>query len=290
MKEITNKKVFIQIHSPESNYLKAIPGIKNNLLLHTKSVLCASIDSKTRKIKTGLESWSKEDIATFEYELGLDIGSLTSKDFWADFSISIPFRGKSLDLSIPVDRLEYMVLCTLPNVAKTSQDLERVKGMRGNDVIFVMKNSEDEAQIKLSKFDTKIEASEKFSELGSEDYQNILIFMGRNPYNMSPKVLKAAIYEELELNPKRFLEILKHPLFNDTVFIEKCVFNGILSKRGSAIYQDQDILATNIDQTIAFLNQPKNQVLKLALHAALQEKEGVLKEEKPKPGRPKVNI
>ena len=273
LKKPIEKKVFIKRKYSDNEYTK---GLKLNgaMFNGTKSVLCAPISSKTKIVVTGLENWSKEDIRAFEEELYLPEGSLKSREFWNDFSITIPARGKFLDLSIPADRLEYIVLSNLPNVAHGTTDVQRINHGK-HEAIFVMINSEDEASVKISQREIKKKAYKKFDEMGPEDMKNYLIFIGIHPFNMSDKVICEKAGDEMELNPERFLKTVNNPLFKDVVFIQKCLFHNILTQRGKAIIHGGEVLASTVEGAIAYLNEPSNNSLKLSIVTELEDAERI---------------
>lgn len=266
MKESINKKIFIKREYPKSEFLKSMK-VDGAMFSATKAELVAPLDRQTGKIKTGLESWNKEEIANFEYELQLPPGSLRSEDFWADYKIMIPPTGKWVDLNTPQGRLEYIVLSQIKTVAKNLEELASISTAANMNygAVFVMRNYEDEAKTKVSKTDVKKKAYKRADEMGPEDMANYLIYIGDTPQNMSRDVIESKMYEDLELNPARFLSIVEKSDFNDVVFVKKCIANNILTERGRVIYHGGQVLASNLEATIEYINEPANQALKLAL-------------------------
>ena len=276
MKEAINKKIYIKRVFGESEFLKS-NNINNALMFaNTRAELVAPIDRTTGKVKTGLEGWSKEELADFEYDLQLNPGDLRSSDFWADFKIVVPPNGKWLDLNTPKGRLEYIVLCQIKTVAKGMEELEKIKTAANlqNSAVFVMRNAEDEAVGKVSKANVKRKAYDRAGKLGPEDMSNFLVYMGQTPQNMSRDIIESKVYEEVDLNPARFLQVLDSPTFKDVVFINKLLFHNILSQRGQAIYHGGQVMTNSLESAIAHINLPANQPLKLALMSDLDVKEG----------------
>lgn len=271
MKEAINKKIFIKREYPKSEFFKSMK-VEGAMFSATKAELVAPLDRITGKVKTGLEGWTKEEISNFEYELQLPEGSLRSADFWSDYKIMIPPTGKWVDLSTPKGRLEYMVLSQIKTVAKNLDELASISTAANMNygAVFVMRNYEDEAKTKVSKVSVKKKAYEKAGAMGPEDMANFLVHIGDTPQNMSRDVIESKLYDELELNPARFLATVEQESFNDVVFVKKCIFNNILTQRGQVIYHGGQVLASNLESTIEHINEPTNQALKMALLSDLE--------------------
>ena len=136
-----------------------------------------------------------------------------------------------------------------------------------------MTNDEHEAAAKNDTRSFLIKACSLFAEMGPETMKNVLIFSGKHPYNMSEESLGKHTGDLMEEDPKRFCKIMDNPIFHDAVFIHKCVNQGLLTKTGSGYSQDGSVIGTSLEFAISFLNNPVNQSLKIALLAALQERE-----------------
>jgi hypothetical protein len=272
--EPISKKVYIKRHYAQSEFMKSMK-IDGALFQNTKVELVAPIDSQTKKVKTGFEKWSKEKVAEFEEELSLAPGTLKNPEFWADFKITIPPTGKWIDLGTPEGRLEYMVLCQIKTVAKSLEELPRVASAANMQysAVFVMRDAEQEATKKVSKAHTKKKAYAIADKMGPEEMANYLIYIGETPQNMSRDVIEGKMYEDLDSNPDRFLSIIEKENFKDVVFINKCLHNNILSQRGQAIYHGGQVMSSNLEAAIEFLNDPTNHAVKLALHADLDSVE-----------------
>lgn len=285
-------KVFIKRIPPTNNFTAA-SAANGAIFDNLKFTLCLPVDKNTGRIKSPVEGWSKEDIAEFEEECGFTPGYLKSEDFLTGYKIVIPQKGKWLMLDEPRHKLEHMVLCMLPNVAKNSTEVPRIS-VSSNEAIFVMTNSQDEARLKNSKTQTKIKAFKKFNEMGPDEMKDVLIFLGKNAYTMSAEVVETMVGEEIELNPARFIQMVESDNFQDAVFVNKCIFHGVLGHKGKGISHGGEIIATNLEGAINFLNEPKHQTLKLAILSELEEKqkvaEAVVPVAKKSAGRPKTNV
>jgi hypothetical protein len=272
MKEAVNKKIFIKREYPKSEFFKSMK-VEGAMFSATKAELVAPIDGRTGKVRTGLEDgWTKEEITNFEYELQLPEGSLRSADFWADYKIMIPPTGKWIDLNTAKGRLEYMVLSQIKTVAKSLDELAAISTAANMNygAVFVMRNYEDEAKSKVSKVDVKKKAYKKADAMGPEDMANYLVYLGETPQSMSRDVIESKLYEDLELNPARFLATIEQEAFEKVVFIKKCIFHNILTQRGQVIYHGGQVMASNMEAAIEHIYEPGNQALKLALLADLE--------------------
>jgi hypothetical protein len=256
MKEAVNKKIFIKREYPKSEFFKSMK-VEGAMFSATKAELVAPLDKQTGKVKTGLEDgWTKEEIA----------------NFWADYKIMIPPTGKWIDLNTAKGRLEYMVLSQIKTVAKSLDELAAISTAANMNygAVFVMRNYEDEAKSKVSKVDVKKKAYKKADAMGPEDMANYLVYLGETPQSMSRDVIESKLYEDLELNPARFLATIEQGAFEKVVFIKKCIFHNILTQRGQVIYHGGQVMASNMEAAIEHIYEPGNQALKLALLADLE--------------------
>ncbi len=293
MEETT--KVFIKRIPPSNNFTTASTA-NGAIFDQLKFTVCLPVDKLTGRIKNPVDGWTKEEIAGFEEELGVLPGYLKSEDFLYNYKVAVPQKGKWLMMSEPKHQLEYMVLALQANVAKDSTELPSVS-KSSNEAVFLMTNTQDEAKLKNSKSQNKIKAFREFTKMGPEEKRDVLIFLGRNAYTMSQEIIENHVIEELEKDPKKFLDIIESDNFKDVIFVNKCVFHGVLEQKGKAYSHGGAIIATSMETAIHFLNEGTNQTLRLSILNELQQKEKIKESvpveaiKKPKigrPGRPKA--
>lgn len=238
-----------------------------------KTIICVNPDKVTGVLKTGL---TEEEARDIEKRLGYPTGHLNpNSDFWIDYKISIGVDDKIIDRSTAQGELEYKVLSARKIVAKDQGEL------RTNPYAeFLMYDKEIEADESNKKRKKKVEAYKIFGELSNEEMRDILTAYGKKPEEMSPKVMEDLLGQEVELDPAKFLSIAKDDNFEHKVFINKCLNSGILRKRGSMITvvnatdteDGKDIIGVDMEDSIRFIKDPKNNTFYLTLKKQLQSK------------------
>ncbi len=252
-KKVTVKKAKADIWS----------GLKNYEGCAVK--LSASVDGVMGNIKTGL---SKEDEIRLETTLNLKSGDLAKNSpFWVDYFVMIPPEGLSLDLSLPEHELMYHVLKVKKMIAKDMAELRT-----NANAEYVISDEEQEIEVSVSKRHVTSKAWAKFDAMTPAERKNVLIAYGQAPYNMSDAKIEKVLGDMVELDPAKFLFTIDDPLFKGKIFINKCIYNGILSKKGSAIYFDRELIGASLEGAISYLNSNDNQNVTLAIKQALQYK------------------
>jgi hypothetical protein len=262
--KVTIKRIFSDAWMSESNLKKAY--------ISAKDTLCFPLDRKTKRKRTGFEHLSAKEIAEFEKELRFRPGQLSDPEFLADYCVQIPSEGLTLDLSVPEDLLRYYLLSALSFVAKNIGEL-KLKNKTSVETLYLMSNPEEEAEAKNTSRKFVAKSWALYDEMGVDEMRDVLYFLGRNPKDMSEKVIREKVGDEIENNPKKFAKIVQDPLFKDTVFIKKCINYDLLQQRGNSISQDGQVLAVSLEDAIEYFNEPKNQSAKVALLASLQDKD-----------------
>jgi hypothetical protein len=239
-------------------------GLKNYEACAVK--MHASIDSKLGSIKSGL---SKEDETRLETELNLKVGELSKNSpFWVDYFVMIPSEGLDLDLSLPEHELMYKVLSVKKIIAKSISELKTNALAE-----YVISDEEQEVEIEIAKRKDTSKAWAKFEEMNTEDRKAVLIAYGQAPYSMSNNKIEKVLGDILELDPKKFISTIEDPLYKGKVFVNTCVHAGVLSKRGSAIYFDRELIGASLEGAISYFKEKENQNVTLAVKQALQNKQ-----------------
>lgn len=269
MTTINETKVRIKRHFNESDWTRS--NEMKGLFGNTKTRLIAPWDIKTKGFKTGM---TEEQARGLEKKLGLEKGTLSphNKAYWAEWEIQIPTGGKELDLSQPSDELAYYILSARKDVATSTSDL-RLKNTASNECVFLMTSEAVEAKEKNTKRNFLAKAMKIYGEMGPDEMRDILLYSSRYAFDVSAEVIMEKVGDLIEENPKKFCEMVESDSFRDTVFINKCLFYGILSRKGAAVYQGEEMIGIDMEQTINFFNNPKNSSAKVAVLASLQDRE-----------------
>lgn len=114
-----------------------------------------------------------------------------------------------------------------------------------------------------------------FGQMTPERMRNVLIAYGKDPRDVSPDQIENLLGIELDNDPDKFLSIVEDPKINDKIFIHNLINYGILKKKGSALNYNQDMLGVDVEDTIRFLKNKKNNMILVALKRQLNIKAGM---------------
>jgi len=205
-----------------------------------------------------------------ELSAKLDNLDLSPKSpFWVGFTIAIPDKGLVLDLSDPIQELQYLVLCTKSDIA-TSQ--EKVKP----NSIFIIYNEEVEAAKANLEFDYELSAYSYIKEMSEEERANFLKLFDFRTRSMSPSVIKKTLKQKADDNPKFFVELYEDKNKVVKILVKDCVQYGVILIKTGAYYFGEDMLGADLNLTIAKIKNPKNADLRLAIEKRLEEASQVI--------------
>lgn len=224
---------------------------------------------------TTKEFLTKDEVAFFSARLGEDV-SPSNKTYWENFGISLTKEDMILDLSDPVQMLQYKALhhytqkvCTDPTKLTNRATYQ-----------WCIYNTDDEITSKKSELDGQQKAYINFGRI--QHNRDILAYLYRN-------IEGRIISRETSLADAqvKFLDILskKHAKFNlllqDPLFDEKVILNtafelGIISEK-SGEYTDvksgkklADEGKANEQTAAEYLASPMHQDLRLELEARIK--------------------
>lgn len=231
---------------------------------HCFEELVVPVDHRGHHI-TGL---TEEQEREFEGKLRLTEGDLSryNKDYWATFKIKIEKDGRTLDLSVASEALEYHVLCANDLVANS--EAEKADHPLAE---YVLTSLEQEAKAESAVIKLKREAYKLFGTMMAKDMQAYLKVVGKRVSDdTSSEILEAALGKEIESDPAHFIEVVKDPHFKMKVFIDDCKAAGAIEKRGSKYnLKGGDIIGYDLDETITYLSKDENQEVLIGLKSKL---------------------
>ena len=83
---------------------------------------------------------------------------------------------------------------------------------------------------------------------------------------MSNDLVGTKLYEFVERAPQKFLDTWVNNKTRDTQFlVEEALAKNIVRKNKQAYYYGTDIIGNNMDDAIAYLNDKKNQDIKMII-------------------------
>lgn len=203
---------------------------------------------------TGLND---EDRERLEKALGFDLK--WNSDFWKTFFIR--FTGDEIDLDTeePYQELQYLFL---KDHLKVQSSIYEPKATAD----FIVVNEEAEAKVENVKNKVKRKAFSAFGKLSSTDVRKALRLYGIKSESISAEQAENKLFDIVEENPAKFMELWVENKTRDTQFlIETAVSKNVMRKNKNAYYYGTDAIGFSMEDAIAFLDDPKNNDIKLAI-------------------------
>lgn len=217
-----------------------------------------------------------------EKALGLPDNGLsiyrTENNFWSNFFVRLEKTENILDLSNPMDYIKYKTLLANKNLIcpnlKTLQDSPKTT----YEYVIIAEGEESKASMK--RISARKEAYKEYGKIENDKDTLRLIVetMTSRPVASTTKLEQLAekIDNLIENDAKMFLSIIQDPLLSTKVLIRNAIEAGVISDRGGMLYMRADNLplCDGGDPTLSvaaqYLNQPKNQELKLGIDAKVR--------------------
>lgn len=290
------EKQLINCLRAEKVCVRFVPKI-NHMNLDPKHVLYGGMAEDAVKVfvvpklSTGtyVNVLTNAEMAFLEDYMGLEKGALSVykkvDNFWSDANeqgintVRLRKQDNYLDLSTPEDYIRYKILLANKDyIAPNPQVLEdRPKATyqfviieEGNNVNIAKKNMNinKECYKEFGKIEEDVETMSTIIEL---------LDSRRLSDNTSKDFLQTKIDEYIQSRPKDFLRIATDGTLPTKVLIRRSINKGLIIKRGDYLYLKSDgrpLCGDNMEPTlnvaVAYINNPKNQDIKLGLEAQLK--------------------
>lgn len=229
---------------------------------NTKDYIVPHFDS-TGSIVTGL---TDEQAVTLGAKIKKDLSP--SSTFWRDFAIIMTEKEKEFNLDNPEHEVAYYLMLAHMRVANS--ETERHNWPAADYIIY---NEESEAKAKNEKFSSKRKAVTYFNELTPDQMRNILkLYPGFiNTESVSMDIVESKLFELVESDPDGFIVRIKDKKLEMKIFLKDLVSNRILRKNKASFYYGDDFLGHDEESAISYLDDLKNQDLKIDLKQQLQK-------------------
>lgn len=213
---------------------------------------------------TGL---TEDEAKRLEKEIGYAEGTLSPySDYWNTFAIKITTKEIILHTERSYDELQYLFLKGHKRVAN---GINNVKP--NNDYILINKDSEAEEANRLNK--VKRQAIVEFNKLSLDDMRKALRLYGFKSDAMSNELIESKLFELVEKDPNKFFLIWVNNKSKNTQFIiEAAVAKNIIRKSRNIFYYGTDIIGNSMEDAIAYLDDKKNQDLKMVIMQEIESK------------------
>lgn len=220
--------------------------------------------TRSGNLYTGL---TKEDAERLEKALNYEPGRLApNSNFWDTFAIKISKKDLILRTEKPEDELQYLFLKSHKRVAN---GLNKVNP--ATDYVLINATSEAEEANKLNK--TKRDAYREMDKMSIEEMRKCLRLYGIKSDNMSNELVEAKLSEQIETSPAKFLlKWVNNPNKETQFLIEEAVAKNIIRRNRTQYFYGTDMVGNGIDDVIAYLNDKKNQDIKMAILQEIKSK------------------
>jgi hypothetical protein len=220
--------------------------------------------TRSGSIYTGL---TPEDEKYFEKALGYDEGHLAkTSDFWQTFCVKVGTRTLLLDDSIP---RQAMIIKFLSGHKRVATSLDKLDA--GKDYLLINREAEAVEQNKQNKL--RRDAIKEFDKLSLDQMRQCLRLFGMSADRMSNELVESTLFGLVDKQPKKFFDKWVNNKSKDTEYmIEQAIAKGVIRKEKTNYFYGTDLFATTLDEAIAYLDNKKNQDLKLAIINETQNK------------------
>ena len=226
--------------------------------------------TRSGMLYTGLED---EDEKRLGAALGLNLGK--SSDYWKTFFIRTSVGDIILDTENPMDELKYLFLKSHKRVKNSI--MENKAGAN-----FVLINRDEEAKKENIYAKAEREAISAFDKLTPTEMRKCLRIFGHNADSMSNEVAENRLYQVVKANPQSFLDRwVKNTDREEQVLIETAISKNIIRRDKHMYKYGSDTIGNNLEETIGFLKDPRNQDIKIGILSAVEYKDYYVKDEAP---------
>ena len=213
--------------------------------------------TRSGSIYTGL---TPEDEKRFEKALGYADGHLArTSPFWTTFCVKIGTRPLLLDDSIP---RQEMIIKFLEGHKRVATSLDKMDA--GKDYLLINREAEAIQANKINKM--RREAIKEFDKLSLDQMRKCLRLFGVSGSGMSNELVESTLFNLVDKQPKKFFEKWVDNKTKETEFlIEEAISKGVIRRERTQYFYGTDMFADSIEEAIAYLDNKKNQDLKLSI-------------------------
>lgn len=233
---------------------------------------------------------TNNEMKFLEKYLGMEEGALSVykkvDNFWSDANpqginkVKLRKQDNYLDLSLPEDYIKYKIL--LANKDFIAPSMQVLEDRPKATYQYVIIDGNDQVSTAKRAMNITMECYKEFGKI-ENDVETLMCVVelmdGRNVSpNTSLDFLQTKIDTFIQSNPKTFLKTVKDPTLPTKVLIRRSINAGNIIKRGDYLYLKSDgkpMCGDNeepvLSVAVKFLNNPRNQNIKLGLEALLKK-------------------
>tara|TARA_R110002050_G_scaffold229417_1_gene365038 strand:- start:4323 stop:5111 length:789 start_codon:yes stop_codon:yes gene_type:complete len=234
--------------------------------------LQALVNAETLEYATGLNTKEEEEYGKiFKQDLSKMYSHETPHLFWDSKTARIKLENHTLffDTDRPLDFIKYKIMKESKYIANSMLEYEDGAYPEATHVLF------DEAaanEVKASKIQIKKKAIIESNKLAkTRKVQLLMILAGKNAKNESDDFIEVEIDKLVEKDPSKVVDFImkdKEKAAMEALVLE-CLQKNVLKKVGHKILYHDSILGVDMYDVAEYLNDVKNQELKLRLLAQI---------------------
>ena len=220
--------------------------------------------TRSGSIYTGL---TPEEERYYEKALGYEEGHLAkNSDYWKTFCVKVGSQGLLLDTAVP---RQEMIIKFLSGHKRVATSLDKLTA--GKDYLLINREAEAVEANKINKL--RREAIKEFDNLTLEQMRKCLRLFGVKADRMSNELVESTLFNFVDKQPKKFFEKWVDNKAKETEFIlEEAIAKGVIRKDKTHYFYGSDMFADSLEDAIAYLDNKKNQDLKLSIINETQNK------------------
>lgn len=218
---------------------------------------------------------TEDERLVFERTLNLEPGSMSfykKTGFWPKFRVKLTKEGRTLNLSEPLDYLEYLVLLADRRIApnwNAKYDSGEYK--------FALVDEEETIKDNVNKSDLNKKAYKYLGKIeDSVEDMTMVIRLASNKIVKSKDLefLQSEVQKIIDTNIKGFVEVMEDKSFGTKAFINKALDAKALDRtvKGGYALKGGDEIGRTLSETVEFLESNKNQDIFLKLKAQIENK------------------
>ena len=220
--------------------------------------------TRSGNVYTGL---TMEDETRLEEKLGFEKGKLAvGSPYGTNFCIKLGDQEKRLDTNNPWDELQYLFLKNHKRVATSLADIKP-----GTDYVLINKEAEAEESNRINR--RKRDALKEFDKMSLEAMRKCLRLYGYKADTMSAELVESKLYSLVDKDPEKyFLKWINNKAKDTEYIIAQAIAKNIMRKSRNVYYHGTDIIGSSLQDAVAYLNDAKNQDLKLSIMDEINSK------------------
>lgn len=235
--------------------------------------------TRSGNIYTGLNTEESKRLGDL-----LGINLLPTSNFWSNFFVRIGSDDIYLDTEDPMDEIRYIFL----------KNHKRVKNSifeRKATADYLLINKDEEAKRENLFNKAKIDAISEFKKMSLTDMRKCLRLFGQNAESVSGEIVENSMFKIVESNPESFLtKWVNNKDREIEVVIEQAVSRNIIRKNKNVYKFGTDVIGYSLQEVIDFMNNPKNQDVKMAILNAIDAKDFIVPNEAPEEDLEKLGV